>query len=114
VRIRSAQGDIATLNSLMDAITTEGTDLVLTLSTPTLQTAIKKLRNIPVVFTLVGNAFIAGAGRTNEDHLPNITGTTVDSQFDEMIALFREIMPSARRIGTLFVPGEVNSAYYRE
>ncbi len=114
IKSRSAQGDIATLNGIMDAVTSEGADMVIPLSTPTLQTALKKIRKTPIVFALVGNAFIAGAGRTNEDHLPNVTGATIASPFEEMLALLREVMPSVRRCGTIFTPGEVNSAYYHE
>jgi ABC-type uncharacterized transport system substrate-binding protein len=36
IQARSAQGDIATLNGIMDAVTTEGADMVIPLSTPTL------------------------------------------------------------------------------
>jgi ABC-type uncharacterized transport system substrate-binding protein len=114
IQARSAQGDIATLNGIMDAVTTEGADMVIPLSTPTLQTAVKKIKKTPIVFALVGNAFIAGAGRTNEDHLPNVTGATIASPFEEMLALLREVMPGVRRCGTIFTPGEVNSAYYYE
>ena len=104
IKSRSAQGDIATLNGIMDAVTSEGADMVIPLSTPTLQTALKKIRKTPIVFALVGNAFIAGAGRTNEDHLPNVTGATIASPFEEMLALLREVMPSVRRCGTIFTP----------
>ena len=114
IKARSAQGDIATLNGIMDAVSTEGADMVIPLSTPTLQTAVQKIRNTPIVFALVGNAFIAGAGRTNDEHLPNVTGATIVSPFAEMVALLREVMPSARRCGTVFTPAEVNSAYYHE
>ena len=112
VRARGAQGDVATLSGIMDAIVTERADLVITLSTPTLQVALKKIRATPVVFGFVANAVIAGAGRTDEDHLPNVTGATLVPSFDEMIALIREVRPQTRRCGTIFTPAEVNSAYY--
>lgn len=112
IKWRSAQGDIATLNGIMDAVRTERPDLVIPFSTPALQTAVKKIQSIPIVFALVGNAVIAGAGRTNEDHLPNVTGAFMISPFEEMTALLREVLPNARRCGTVFTPAEVNSAYY--
>ena len=112
IKWRSAQGDMATLNGIMDAVRTERADLVIPFSTPTLQTAVNKIQNIPIVFALVGDAIIAGAGRTNEDHLPNVTGATIISPFEEMTALLREVRPNARRCGTVFTPAEVNSAYY--
>jgi ABC-type uncharacterized transport system substrate-binding protein len=39
---RSAQGDIATLNGIVEALRSDGTDMIVVLSTPTLQTAAKK------------------------------------------------------------------------
>ena len=108
---RSAQGDIATLNGIVEAVRSDGTDLMIVLSTPTLQTAAKKIQKMPIVFALIANAFIAGAGRTNEDHLPNVTGSTILSPFEEMVALVREVLPNARSCGTVFTPAEVNSAY---
>jgi ABC-type uncharacterized transport system substrate-binding protein len=55
---------------------------------------------------------IAGAGRSDADHLPNVTGATLITPFDQGIALFKQILPRARRCGTIFTPAEVNSAYY--
>src|SRR5438876_350682 len=42
--VRNAQGDMATLNSLVDAALTEGADLLVPISTPTLQAAMQKAR----------------------------------------------------------------------
>ncbi len=112
IKSRSAQGDVAALNGIIDAVKTENADLVLTFSTSALQVAIKKIARTPIVFALVGDAFIAGAGRSNEDHLPNVTGATIISPFEDMFDIFRRVMPKARRCGTVFTPSEVNSAYY--
>ncbi len=109
--VRNAQGDMAVLSSLIDAAVTEGADMLMTMSTPTLQIAIKRGAGKPVVFTLVASAVAAGAGRTNEDHLPGVTGVVTTSAYDELISVLRETMPSARRLGTLFVPSETNSVY---
>jgi ABC-type uncharacterized transport system substrate-binding protein len=111
---RSAQGDVATLNGIIDAARSENADMLITFSTPTLQIAVKKVQTIPVVFTLLANAVIAGAGRTNEDHVANVTGSVLDIPFQGLVSLYREVLPSSTRCGTVFTPGEINSAYYRE
>jgi len=113
-KVRNAQGDIAVLSSLIDAAVTDGADLLMTMSTPTLQIAIKRGGGKPVVFTLVASAVAAGAGRTNEDHLPGVTGVVTTSAYEELISVLRETMPAARRLGTLFVPAETNSVYNME
>lgn len=112
--IRNAQGDMVTVNSLVDAAQVEGVDMLVTFSTPTLQAAIQRARNVPIIFTYVASAIIAGAGTSNTDHLPNVTGVYVEGAYDEMIALVQETMPAARILGTVYVPAEVNTVYHRD
>jgi ABC-type uncharacterized transport system substrate-binding protein len=114
VRIRNAQGDMATMNSLVDAAIIDRADLLITFSTPTLQAAIQRSQGVPVVFNYVANAVWAGAGRSDTDHLPNVTGVYLPGAYDEMIALVREVLPNARVLGTLYVPSEVNTVYHRD
>lgn len=111
---RSAHGDVAVLNVIIDAAVSDRPDLVITTSTPTLQVAVKKIKTFPVVFTTVTDGVLAGAGTTNESHLPNVTGINTMSDFDGMVALILECLPEARSIGTLFVPSEINSVRYRD
>ncbi|HSF18325.1 MAG TPA: ABC transporter substrate-binding protein [Vicinamibacteria bacterium] len=110
----SAQGDIATASSILDAAVTEGDDLLISLSTPMLQASVARARGIPVVFTLVSNPIIAGAGKSDTDHLPNITGNYIVAPFAEMAALVKEILPAVKRVGTVFCPAEVNSVYNKD
>ena len=110
----SANGDMATVTGLVDASVTDGADLLITLSTPTLQAALSRARGLPVVFTLVADGITAGAGRSDEDHLPNVTGVYAHGAYDEVIAVLRECLPSVRAVGTLFVPSEVNTVYHKD
>lgn len=115
LKIRNAQGDMATVNSLADAAISEGADLLLTLSTPTLQAAIQRSQGrVPVVFTYVASAIAAGAGTSNEDHLPYVTGVPFVSANAEMIEMIKRVMGSVRRIGTLYVPAESNMVFTKE
>jgi ABC-type uncharacterized transport system substrate-binding protein len=114
LRIRNAQGDMPTLSTMVDAALSSGADLLMTLSTPTLQAALRRAGEVPVVFSFVADAVAAGAGRSNEDHLPNVTGVPTALANDEMIEIVRQCLPGVRRIGTLFVPAEVNSVYNTE
>jgi putative tryptophan/tyrosine transport system substrate-binding protein len=111
---RSAQGDLATLNGIFDAALSEGADLFLTLSTPTLQVALKKVRQVPVVFTFVGDPIIAGAGRSYTDHLPHLSGIAVLGAFGDMASLLQKHFPQYKRVGTLFCPAEINSVNNKE
>jgi hypothetical protein len=73
--VRNAQGDMPTLSSLVDAALGDGSDLILTLSTPTLQAAVQRVKSTPIVFSFSSNPLGAGAGTTYEQHLPNVTAS---------------------------------------
>jgi ABC-type uncharacterized transport system substrate-binding protein len=110
---RNAQGDIATLNALLDELNGDETDLVVSISTPALQAALRKLDRKPLVFAGVLDPIAAGAGSSDSDHRPHVTGAYLTYPYAEMAHTVREVWPRARRVGTLFSPGEVNSALAR-
>ncbi|HEY4415242.1 MAG TPA: ABC transporter substrate binding protein, partial [Verrucomicrobiae bacterium] len=114
LKLRNAQGDMATLNTIMNAAVTDGSDLILTATSPALQAALKQAQNTPVVFTLVANPFIAGAGKADADHLPNVTGCYFVSPFDEMMVALKQCIPGLKTIGTLYAPAEINSVFFKE
>jgi len=113
-KVLNAQGDMATVSALIDSATTGGADMIITFSTPTLQAAIRRGDKVPIVFTYVASAIAAGAGKSDTDHLPNVTGVALGAAYDEMMALLRRDFPKVRRVGTLFVPSETNSVYHRK
>ncbi len=104
-----AQGDMATLGALFDSARGAGTDLYLVYGTPTLQTAIRKAQDTPVVFTVVADPAVAGAGKSDQEHLPNITGVYTQGPYREMAEMLRSHFPQIKRVGTLFCPAEANS-----
>lgn len=114
VSIRSAQGDIPTVNSLIDAVNTDGTDLLVSLQTATLHTAIKRTRQLPIVFMVVAYPFvISDVGVSDTIHHPYVTGVYTQTTFDSMIEHIRTAMPKVKRLGTLFSTSELNSVYYK-
>ena len=113
VRIRNAQGDMATVSGMVDAAHADGTDLLVTFSTPTLQAAMQRARNVPIVFNYVANAFAAGAGTSDTDHKPNVTGVYLVAGFEKMLEHIRRVLPKARVLGTVYVPAEVNMVSQR-
>lgn len=110
----SAQGDMAVLPALADATRSDGTELLIAFSTPTLETAVQKIKHIPVVFTFVANPMVAGAGQDDTHHLPNITGVYTLGPYAEMAELLARHFTQYRSIGTLFSPAEDNSVHNKE
>jgi len=112
--VRNAQGDMATVTGLIDAAIVDGADMLVTFSSPTLQAAIQRTKTIPIVYTYVANALVLGAGTSNTDHLPNVTGVYMMGAYDKMLSLVREVLPRARVLGTVYVPAEVNMVHQRD
>ena len=106
--IRNAQGDMSTLPGLVDAAMAEGSDLLITFSTPSLQTALQRFKSGPIVFTQVADPIVAGAGTSDTQHLPNVSGVYLISAYDQTMPLIKEFIPRVRTLGTVYVPAEVN------
>ncbi len=114
LRILNAQGDMSTLSAMMTSLRSEKPDLLMVISTPTLQAAISQIgEEIPMVFSAVGDPVRAGAGSSSKEHRKNVTGISTRPAFETMVKLLRETLPEVRRVGTLFTPGEINSQLYR-
>jgi ABC-type uncharacterized transport system substrate-binding protein len=114
LRIRNAQGDMSTLNLMIDAALSEGSDLLLPSTTPALQASLRRAQGRPTVFSLVANPVVAGAGRSDTDHLPFVTGAYLPAPHEEGLAALRLCLPGVTRIGTLFAPSEINSVFYKD
>jgi ABC-type uncharacterized transport system substrate-binding protein len=111
---RNAQGEMASLVAVLDAATATRPDVLLLTSTPTLQAALKRVKDLPVVFNIVANPVLAGAGTSFAEHVSNVTGVSTESDFAGMARAVRECLPGARKVGTLFNPGETNSVFNRD
>ena len=113
IKILNAQGDMATVSALIDAAVTGGADLLITFSTPTLQAALRRAQNVPVVYNYVASGLKAGAGRSNTDHAPNVTGVSLLPANDEVLAILRTHFPGIRKLGALYCPAETNMVQYK-
>src|SRR5882724_10456199 len=114
IAMLNAQGDMATVTSLVDAAITNGSDMLIALSSPTLQAAVKRSQGRPVIFSYIANPVATGAGKSDTDHAPNITGVYMQTKYEEVLKLLQECLPSARTVATLFAPTEVNMVVHKE
>jgi ABC-type uncharacterized transport system substrate-binding protein len=114
IKLRSAQGDIASVSGIIDAALTDGADIIVPLSTPPLQVAVQKVKNTPIVFSLVANPMIVGAGKSFTDHLPNVTGISVLAPVEAALDMVQKHFPGYKRLGSLYCPAEANSVDLKE
>jgi len=114
MRYMNAQGDMATLSTMMLTAKNDEADLLVCVTTPALQAGLRQASGLKTVFTAVADGVAAGAGTSDTEHLPNVTGITTSSPFEEMAKAIHEILPKAKTIGTLYTPSEINSVVYCE
>jgi putative ABC transport system substrate-binding protein len=98
---------MATVSALIDASLADS-DLIVAFSTPTLQAALQRVKQLPVVFNYVADPFAAGACTSDSAHAANITGIYLIGAYEQMVPLIRRYMPNAKTLGSVYVPAEVN------
>ncbi len=114
VTIRIANNDIAEVQRIARELADGRADMIIPLSTQALQAAILATRRKPIVFGAVAVPYLVGAGTSAERHLGNVTGVVSTGPVRQTLALIREVLPHARRVGSLWTSSEVNSEYYLE
>ena len=112
VTTRIANNDIAEVQRIARELADGRVDLVMPLSTQALQAAVLTSRQGPIVFCAVAVPYLVGAGRSAENHLAHVTGVVSTGPIRQTMALIREVLPKARRLGSLWTSSEVNSEYY--
>jgi ABC-type uncharacterized transport system substrate-binding protein len=111
----NAEGDLGTANTIAREVTGGGYDLVISLSTPSLQTVANANRSgsrTPHVFGLVTDPYGAGVGINPTNHLqhpPYMTGYGSMQPVEDTLRMARAIRPGLRRIGLVWNAAEANS-----
>ena len=109
VEYQSAQGNPATAAQIARQFAGSRPDVIVPISTPSAQAVAAATRDIPVVFTAVTDPVSAQLVKSMDKPGANITGLSDMAPVAEHVALIREILPQAKRIGVLYNPGEPNS-----
>jgi putative tryptophan/tyrosine transport system substrate-binding protein len=107
---QSAQGNPGTAVQIARQFVGQGPDVIVPISTPSAQAVVSAARDIPVVFTAVTDPLGAQLVRDMEKPGRNVTGLSDLSPVADHLALIREILPEAKRLGVPYNPGEPNSA----
>lgn len=106
----SAQGNAAIASQIARKFVGENPDVIVAIATPSAQTVAAAAKNIPVVFSAVTDPVGAKLVRSLEAPGGNITGVSDMLPIEKHIDLLQRVMPEAKRIGTVYNPGEANAA----
>ena len=104
-----AQGEMGNIPSILQNYANQELDLIVPMTTPLLTGTIGLVKKKPAVFTVVYDPIAAGAGKTRDDHVPNITGVGSFPPIPDTVKLIRELMPGVRTVGTVYNNSEANS-----
>ncbi len=115
----NAQGDISVGNSIAKQMVNARYDLLLTMSTLSLQAVANANRNGKTVqvFGLVADPVVAGVGisRNNPlDHPRNLVGIGSFLPVQDAFQIARQMFPALKRVGVAWNPAEANSRAYVE
>jgi putative ABC transport system substrate-binding protein len=115
----NAQGDISVGNSIAKEMANSRYDLLVTMSTLSLQAVANANRNGKTVqvFGLVADPVVAGVGisRNNPlNHPRNLVGIGSFLPVQDAFQIAREMLPSLERVGVAWNPAEANSRAYVE
>ncbi len=114
LEIRNGNGSTPEVQRIAQEFVEMEVDMIVALSTPALQAALIATHEIPIIFSSVANPYLAGAGRSAQDHMRTVTGVASRGPIRESLLFIREIIPGAKRLGTLWTPSEINSEFYLE
>ncbi|NEP17722.1 MAG: ABC transporter substrate-binding protein [Leptolyngbya sp. SIO4C1] len=105
----SAQGQPATAAQIAQKFVGENPDLIVAIATPSAQAVAAANDDTPVVFSAVTDP--VAAELVSDPNAPGglITGVSDLSPIDQHMALIREVLPEAQRLGVIYSAGEANS-----
>ncbi len=114
LKFLSAQNDLATLAQLVAAAKDERPEMLVAFQGPTLYAAMQRAPELKKVFAIVTDPFALGAGRSNAEHAPNVTGVYQKDPVGPLFDAVRQCMPLPKRIGTLFLLGDQESVVLKD
>lgn len=109
INFQNAQGNIPTAQTMANDFVSNKKDLIFAIATPAAQAAYNLTKQIPILFTAVTDPIKAELVNSMDKPNTNVTGTSDDVLLDKQFDLIKKLVPTAKKIGILYNPSEVNS-----
>jgi putative ABC transport system substrate-binding protein len=107
--MQSAQGDVATANTIARKFVSDQVDVIVSIATPTSQAVANATKEIPIVFSAVTDPVSAGLVKDLNKPGGNVTGVSDMTPVDRQVEMLKYVFPDAKNLGTVYNAGEVNS-----
>lgn len=107
----NAQADASTAGMTASNFVSKKMDLICAIATPCAMTSYNATMNtdIPVIYTAVSDPVKAGLANADGSPVGNVTGTSDALAVDAQLAMIREVLPEAQKIGIIYTTSEANS-----
>ena len=106
---QSAQGNTGTAAQIARKFIGDKPDAIVAIATPSAQAAVAATKTVPVVFSAVTDPVVAKLVPSWEPSKTNVTGVSDMLALEKQIALIKQVVPNAKRVGMVYNPGEANS-----
>jgi len=113
----NAEGDIASLSTIVQQFLDQDVDVIVATTTPALQAAYnltQENEGPPVFFNGISNPYTAGIAEAPDNHPSWVIGNQLLDPVADALALMQEVMPDVEKVGLIYNPAEANSAYLVE
>lgn len=105
----SAQGQPANAAQIAAKLVGERPSVIVAISTPSAQAVLAATTELPIVFSAVTDPVAAKLVANPARPGGNITGVTDMAPVAQQVELARQLVPSLKRLGVIYNPGETNS-----
>lgn len=106
---QSAQGNTGTAAQIARKFVGDQPDAIVAIATPSAQAVVAATKSVPVVFSAITDPVAAKLVKNWEASKTNVTGVSDMLALDKQMDLVRQVVPSAKRVGMVYNPGEANS-----
>jgi len=106
---QSAQGNTATAAQIARQFVGNKPDVIVAIATPSAQAVVAATKTIPTVYAAVTDPVAAQLVPTLSRSNTNVTGVSDALPLEQQIELIQRIVPTAKRVGMVYSPGEANS-----
>lgn len=106
---QSAQGATATAAQIAKKFAGDKPDVIVAIATPSAQAVVASARASNIVFSAVTDPVGAKLVKAWDQPSQNVTGVSDLTPVNQHMALIREILPEAKKLGVIYNPGEANS-----
>ena len=107
--LQDAQGEISNAIAIAQKFKDDKVDLIMAIATPIVQAAAQVTSEIPIIMGAITDPVAANVAKSWENSGNNITGMADAAPNKTQLELIPRFFPQAKRVGTIYNAGEVNS-----